>query len=166
MSGGGDLLSSGAGSLALAALILAIAACAAAVVLLVRQQRLIGQYRHLMAGTSGGNLEAMLNDHVAHVRETLTEVQDVRRLAERLERGSHLSLQHLGLVRFNPFHDTGGDQSVAIAVADDYGNGLVLSSLHSRDATRVYAKPLMVWQSTYSLTEEEKQAIAMAQKAS
>jgi hypothetical protein len=166
MSGGAGLFSSGSGSVAWVALVLAITACAAAAVLLVRQQRLIGQYRHLMAGTSGGNLEVMLNDHVARVRETAAQVQDVRRLAERLERGSHLSLQHLGLVRFNPFHDTGGDQSVAIALADDYGNGFVLSSLHSRDATRVYAKPLMGWESTYSLTDEEKQAIAMARKAS
>jgi hypothetical protein len=132
------------------------------VLLLARQQRLLGQYQHLMTGTSGGNLEAMLNDHVAKVRETEARVEAVDRLARRLEKAAYFSLQHMGMVRFNPFHDTGGDQSFAIALVDGHGNGLVLSSLHGRDATRVYAKPLQKWESTYSLTDEEKQAIALA----
>jgi hypothetical protein len=104
----------------------------------------------------------MLNDHVAKVRETEARVDAVDRLARRLEKAAYFSLQHMGVVRFNPFHDTGGDQSFAIALVDGHGNGLVLSSLHGRDATRVYAKPLQKWESTYSLTDEEKQAIALA----
>jgi hypothetical protein len=148
--------------MAVVALVLAFLALGGVVLLLARQQRLLGQYQHLMTGTSGGNLEAMLNDHVAKVRETEARVDAVDRLARRLEKAAYFSLQHMGMVRFNPFHDTGGDQSFAIALVDGHGNGLVLSSLHGRDATRVYAKPLQKWESTYSLTDEEKQAIALA----
>jgi hypothetical protein len=162
MGGGESLFSSSAGSVAVVALVLALLALAGVVFMLARQQRLLGQYQHLMSGTSGGNLEAILNEHVASVRQTAERVDAVDKLARRLEKAAYFSLQHLGVVRFNPFHDTGGDQSFAIALVDGHGNGVVLSSLHARDVTRVYAKPLQKWESTYSLTDEEKRAIALA----
>jgi hypothetical protein len=162
MSGGESLFSSSAGSIAVVSLVLALLALGGVVFLLARQQRLLGQYQHLMIGTSGGNLEDMLNDHIAQVRDTATRVEKVEELAHRLEKSAYFSFQHLGVVRYNPFHDTGGDQSFAIALVDGHGNGVVLSSLHARDVTRVYAKPLQKWESTYSLTDEEKQAIALA----
>jgi hypothetical protein len=158
-----SLFGTSAGSVAVIACVLALLALVGVVVLLARQQRLLGQYQHLMTGTSGGNLEEMLHDHVAQVRSTAARVEATDDLAHQLERAGRLSLQRLGVVRFNPFHDTGGDQSFAIAVTDAYGHGFVLSSLHARDLTRVYAKPLYEWRSSYSLTEEERQAIALAQ---
>jgi hypothetical protein len=164
MGAGENLFSSSAGSMAVVALVLALLALAGVVFVLARQQRLLGQYQHLMVGTSGGNLEAMLYDHISQVRETATRLEAVDRLAHRMEEASYLDLQHLGIVRFNPFHDTGGDQSFAIALADGYGNGVVLSSLHARDMTRVYAKPLQGWESIHSLTDEEKRAVALAQQ--
>jgi hypothetical protein len=164
MNGAEGLFSSSAGSVAVIALLVAMLALGGVVLLLARQQRLLGQYQHLMTGTSGGNLEALLNDHVAEVRETAARVEAVDQLARRLERMAQFDLQHLGLVRFSPFRDTGGDQSFAIALADDHGQGVVLSSLHARDVTRVYAKPLDAWESIYSLTDEEKRAIALAQR--
>ena len=162
MNAGDSLFSSGAGTLATVALVLALLALAGVVYLLARQQRLLGQYQHMMTGTSGGSLEAMLNEHIAQVRETAARVEAVDKLAHRLEKAAYFSLQHLGMVRYNPFQDTGGDQSFAIALVDGHGNGVVLSSLHARGSTRVYAKPLKKWESTYALTEEEKQAIALA----
>lgn len=162
MNGGESLFSSSAGSVAVVALVMALLALGGLVFLLARQQRLLGQYQHFMSGTSGGNLETMLNDHITQVRETATQVEAVSKLAHRLEKAAYFSLQHLGVVRFNPFLDTGGDQSFAIALVDGHGNGVVLSSLHAREVTRVYAKPLQKWESTHSLTDEEKQAIALA----
>ena len=162
MGEGTDLFSTSAGTMSVVALLLALLALGGVVFLLARQQRLLGQYQHLMTGTSGGNLETMLNDHIARVRETATRVEAVDQLTHRLEKAAYFSLQHLGVVRYNPFHDTGGDQSFAIALVDGHGSGVVLSSLHARDVTRVYAKPLQKWESTYSLTDEEKQAIALA----
>jgi hypothetical protein len=162
MNGGENLFGSSAGSVAVVALVLALLALIGVVFLLARQQRLLGQYQHLMTGTSGGNLESMLTEHVTQVRETAERVDTVAQLARRLEKSAYFSLQHLGVVRYNPFHDTGGDQSFAIALVDGHGNGVVLSSLHGRDVTRVYAKPLQKWESTHSLTDEEKQAIALA----
>jgi hypothetical protein len=159
-----SLFSSSAGSVAVIALVLALLAAAGVIVLLARQQRLLGQYQHLMTGTSGGNIEALLREHIAQVRAVASRVETVDQLARRLERGGQYSLQYAGIVRFNPFHHTGGDQSFALALADGHGNGVVLSSLHARDVTRVYAKPLVSWESDHQLTDEERQAIVLAQE--
>jgi hypothetical protein len=164
MSGGESLFSTSAGSVAVLALVMALLAMGGAVFMLARQQKVIGQYQHLMTGTSGGNLEEILNDHIAQVRETAAQAEAVDQLVHRLESEAHYDLQHLSIVRFNPFHDTGGDQSFAIALADGYGNGVVVSSLHARDVTRVYAKPLERWEAIHRLTEEEEQAIELAKQ--
>ena len=162
MSGGESLLDSSAGSVALVALVMALLSFGGVIWLLARQQRLLGQYQQLLTGTSGGNLEEMLSDHITQVHATTAQIETLTELVHRLEKEAHYDLQHLGVVRFNPFHDTGSDQSFALALADGRGDGVILSSLHARDVTRVYAKPLLNWESIHSLTGEERQAIDMA----
>jgi len=122
------------------------------------------RYERLMADTSGGSLQEMLEDHVRRVRGALERVDTLEKLAHELERALGHSVQWVGLVRYNPFRDTGGDQSFAIALADAHGDGLVLSSLHRPETTRVYAKPLLGWKSTHPLTEEEMEAIEVARR--
>jgi hypothetical protein len=79
-----------------------------------------------------------------------------------IDRRSQRSLQHIGLVRFNPFEDTGSDQSFAIALLDDQRDGIVISSLHGRANTRVFAKPVSGGGSPHNLSDEESQAIRIA----
>lgn len=162
MDAGDNLFGSSTGIAVLVALVLAFLALIGAAYLLLRQRKLIHQYRHWMTGTSGGNLEAMLTDHVSRMRDTAAQLEALARKVDQLERAGRLCLQHVAILRYNPFHDTGSDQSFAIVLADADGNGIVLSSLHARDATRVYGKPLQAWESAYSLADEEKGAIARA----
>jgi hypothetical protein len=72
------------------------------------------------------------------------------------------SVQNVGLVRFNPFQDTGGDQSFALALLDKRGDGVVISSLHTRTSTRMYARPIKASVANSSLSEEEAQAVQQA----
>ncbi|MBN1639662.1 MAG: DUF4446 family protein [Anaerolineae bacterium] len=132
------------------------------VVLQVRVNRLTRNYRRLMAGTDGESLEQALTQHVDQVRGALETVQALQAESRRMGRTLQHALQWMGMVRYNPFRDTGGDQSFAWALVDGRGNGVVLSSLHSRTSTRMYAKPLHEWESSYSLTDEEQEAIARA----
>jgi hypothetical protein len=144
-------------------LTLAVLALTAAVVwLALRLRRAEARYRALAEGTSGGNLETMLTEHMLRVRDATLRVAELDELARRLDRASRSHLQRVGFLRFNPFRDAGGDQSFAVAMSDQDGNGVVISSLHSRDVTRVYGKPLAGWASPYPLTEEEEQAIKKA----
>jgi len=72
------------------------------------------------------------------------------------------AFQRIGIVRFNPFEDTGGNQSFALALLDAAGNGWVLSSLHARSGTRVYAKAIHEGRSDGALSDEEAAAIKQA----
>lgn len=64
-------------------------------------------------------------------------------------------------LRFNPFQGegTGGNQSFSVGLADEEGNGVVITSMHTRERTNVFAKPIKNWQSEYELSEEEKKVI-------
>jgi len=151
-----------AGGFILVLTLAVVALAAAGVWLALRLRRAEAWYRVLAEGTSGGNLETMLAEHMVQVRDATGRVAELDELARRLERTSRVHLQRVGFLRFNPFRDAGGDQSFAVAVTDQDGNGVVISSLHSRDVTRVYGKPLAGWASPYPLTEEEGQAIKKA----
>jgi hypothetical protein len=70
----------------------------------------------------------------------------------------------LRIVRFNAFEDTGSDLSFAVALLDADYNGVVLSSIFGRNESRTYAKPVVAGQSSYFLTNEEKEALDMARK--
>jgi hypothetical protein len=79
-----------------------------------------------------------------------------------LEANARRAFQNVGLVRFNPFEDTGGNQSFALALLDSAGDGFVLSSLHARTGTRVYAKALTGGQAEGALSNEEAEALRRA----
>ena len=72
------------------------------------------------------------------------------------------SIRGLETVRFNPFPDQGSNQSFAIGMLDENGDGVVLSSLYSRERMSVFAKPVKSGVSEYELTEEEKKALEKA----
>ena len=81
---------------------------------------------------------------------------------ENLKKESKFSVQKVGIVRFNPFSEVGSDQSFSIALLDSNDNGVVITSLYSREGNRVYGKPIKNGQSEYLLSAEEKEAIEKA----
>ena len=72
------------------------------------------------------------------------------------------SYQKFGIVRYNPFSDTGGDQSFSMALLDLNDNGVVLTSIHGREVNRVYAKQIISGKSNHNLSAEEEEAIGRA----
>ncbi len=79
-----------------------------------------------------------------------------------LERKQAQTLSKFGLVRFNPFDDTGADLSFSLALLNDYGDGMVMTSLWGRNEVRLYAKPVTKRESRYALSQEERRAIDLA----
>ena len=139
-----------------------LVAVALALYLALRLRSLERHYAILTRGTNGGDLAVVMEAHAEAVRATGTRVQELDGLVRSGERRSRTHLQRWGFVRFNPFRDAGGDQSFALTLADRDGNGVVISSLHGRDGTRIYGKPLSGWSSVYPLTDEERQVIQNA----
>lgn len=73
------------------------------------------------------------------------------------------SIRGLETIRFNPFPDQGSNQSFAIGMLDEDGNGVVISSLYSRERMSIFAKPITNRKSEYELTTEEKEALQKAE---
>jgi hypothetical protein len=149
-------------TLAIAALALAIVALLWLAILQVRTSRMLGRYRQLLSGVHAGNLEEIMAMHVGRINQHDRRLGDLDQGLDGLDRTLQTAIQRFGLVRFNPFDEVGGDQSFAIALLDQHGNGIVLSSLHNRAETRVYAKPIEGGRSRYTLSDEEEQALAQA----
>ena len=74
------------------------------------------------------------------------------------------NLKKIAVVRFNPFNEIGGNQSFSLAILDDENNGAVITSLFTRNENRVYGKPIKNGSSEFTLTNEEKEAIAFVQR--
>jgi hypothetical protein len=128
-----------------------------------RLGRTVRAYRELVHDTStGGSLHDRLAGSAEQAVRATERMGEVEALFTGIEGRSRRSLQHIGLVRFNPFDDTGSDQSFAIALLDDARDGIVLSSLHGRANTRLFAKPVTGGASSHTLSDEEAEAIRIA----
>jgi hypothetical protein len=105
------------------------------------------------------------------LKEALAQLKDLRENFEKivqelkkLKKENKFSLQKIGIVRFNPFKEVGGDQSFSIAILDGNDSGIVITSLYTRQENRIYGKPVKAGRSEYPLSEEEEKAIGIAQK--
>jgi hypothetical protein len=129
-----------------------------------RLNRVLRQYRQLATGVEGQPLDELLQkilDRGAIESQALAQLEsDLTRLGHEVE--SHI--QNVGLVRYNAFDDTGGDQSYALALLDDHGNGAIVNGLFHRTECRVYVKPVQDWKSIYSMSDEESEAIRKARE--
>lgn len=85
--------------------------------------------------------------------------QGMARVVDALPR----SIQGVGVVRYNPFPDTGSNMSFSLALLDGRASGVVVSVLTNRDGSRVYGKAVENGRSSYPLSDEERQALALAQ---
>jgi len=135
--------------------------------LLVLSGILYKLYTHYMRLTKNAKakdlmkvLDQIVDTQTSHKGSILKIEKAVEGLHE--ETGFHLS--KVGLVRFNPFNETGGDQSFSLALLDRHDTGVVITGLHTRDRTRVYTKPVKAATSKYELSKEEQKAIREARK--
>jgi len=144
-------------------LVIVVLALAFAVVGLIRRVRKLGaRLESLTQGGDESSLEAVLGSHLERVNRVVSDVDVVASRTAVLERDVQGALGRVGFVRFNPFEDTGGNQSFALAMLDGRGDGFVVSSLHARAGTRVYAKAIANGSSEAALSDEEAQALKQA----
>ena len=144
------------------ALVAVVIVLAVVVVVLARRTRGLDARLRLLTRGDEGDLEDVLGSHLDRVHALGREVERLIVRTDRLESSAPRAFQRVGLVRFNPFEDTGGNQSFALALLDAEGNGWVLSSLHARSGTRVYAKAVREGRSDGALSDEETAAIKQA----
>lgn len=132
------------------------------------QTRYTRNYRQLDAllrrFSGGENGLVELFDRLSSLERDAATMDVLQSALRELELRQNRSFQSVGLVRFNPFTDMGGDQSFALSVVDSYGDGYVMSSLHGRTATRIYAKTVRRGTATQTVSTEEQAAIDQAMR--
>jgi hypothetical protein len=112
-----------------------------------------------------GSAETFLsavNRHAAEVTRLRAETGQAREQLGFARQELASALRHVGVVRYDAFGDMGGQLSFSVALVDDAGDGVVLTSINGRSETRSYAKPLSAAQSPFALSPEETDAIAQA----
>lgn len=140
----------------------------ALVVALAAWRRAVAVDRRLEAltrGEDGRSLQGVLEAHLGRVVEVAGAVDRLTGRTTVLEAHGRKAFQRIGLVRFNPFEDTGSNQSFALALLDADDDGVVVSSLHARGGTRIYAKAVAAGRPEAALSDEEAHALALARSA-
>jgi len=115
--------------------------------------------KRIFSGFKAKNMESL----IAEVTKKTKELEEERKKTElqisSIDKRLAQSIRNIETVRFNPFPQAGGNQSFAISLLNDDGNGVVISSLYARDRTSLFAKPIKAGQSEFELTKEEKSVL-------
>ena len=125
---------------------------------------MVRHYRRLGRSVGEGKLDVLLERMLERSELESQEIQALRDRISALGHDVQSHLQQVGVVRYNAFDDTGGDQSFAVAMLDAHGNGAIFNGLYHRKDCRVFAKPVREWKSTYSMSDEETEAIRKARE--
>jgi len=105
-----------------------------------------------------------LKEVLAYIKGLEKKVGELSETVKKLEKDNKFCFQKIGIVRYNPFSEIGGNQSFTIAMLDNQNNGFVISSLFIKEGNRVYAKAIKNGDSEHALSIEEKKAIEEALK--
>jgi hypothetical protein len=117
----------------------------------------------LFAGKKVRDLEGVIMYNNQKLKDFDIEIQELFNISNTLHKQTHKSINKVGLIRFDPFKEYTGNQSFALALLDSKKNGVVMSSIHTREGTRIYAKNVKDGTAViHELTQEEQDAIAQA----
>lgn len=121
-------------------------------------------YKKLTKDVQVGDLKKVLEKIITHGDSNTSDIKEITKRINSIEERDKKHVQKVGLVRFNPFSELGGDHSFCLALLDDRDTGVVLTGLHTRERTRIYIKDINNGKSSLELSLEEKKALSIAQK--
>ena len=110
----------------------------------------------------GENIQENIKKYSLKVEQVENKNKELEKYCENIENKMENCIQKIGLVRYNAFKDTGSDLSFTLALLDNKNTGIVLNGIYSRETSNIYSKPVEKGTSTYTLSDEEKQAIQKA----
>lgn len=128
----------------------------------IRLSKLDRVRKEFFASSLGKDLEQILIDQNRAITKINQELATQDDSLTRLYKDNRQNIQKVGFLRFNPFDDAGGNISFVLALLNAKDEGVVISSLHGRDGTRIYAKEVLAGKSESKLTDEEIEAIKNA----
>ncbi len=114
------------------------------------------------SGKNAVDLEEVIINLQAALNQSQQQQAELEEALKNLKHKSSFAMQKLGLVRFNPFDDGGGNFSFSLALLDLHDTGVVITSMHGRQQNRIYTKTIQNGNSETPLTEEEQKAVSLA----
>ena len=105
-----------------------------------------------------------LQQVISQLRNLKKDFTKISTELNNLKKESKFSIQKVGVVRFNPFKNMGGNQSFSVALLDGNNDGIVITSFYNRNGNRIFGKPIKKGRSIHVLSEEEKSAVEKAKK--
>lgn len=132
-------------------------------ILIAKFTSLSKKYKNFMKKLGNGkDLEEDLETYMYRVDKVEKQNADILNQIKTLDNDLMKCIQKIGIVRYSAFKDTGSDLSFALALLDENNDGVVLNGIYSREMSNIYAKPIQNGKSTYTVSEEESQAIQKA----
>ncbi len=125
---------------------------------------MIRRYLLITKNVNKGNLIKVLEGVLETEGKNTQSIKKLEDELNKLDRKVGFHIQKVGLIRFNPFSELGGDQSFSLALLNAKDTGVLLTGLHTRERTRVYIKEINFGKSEHSLSKEEKKVLAKAMK--
>ena len=123
----------------------------------------LSHYNKLGKGLTDKNFKSLMENLLKDVSINRKDINYLKSYCDKIQKEGLLHIQKIGLVRFNPFKDTGGDQSFILSLTDGNDTGVIISGLYSRSGTRWYAKKVVKGKSVeHELSDEEKKALSQA----
>lgn len=116
----------------------------------------------LLAGKNAKSLEDTILHVISEIKRIDTDWQSKEKVIKDINKRLKSNGRGVGLVRFNPFTNSGGNQSFAVAFLNEHGDGVIISTLYGRERTSIFAKPVTKWNSEFELTKEELDALERA----
>jgi hypothetical protein len=148
-------------AVAIGAAVVAVVALALAVGAQLRLARIRRDFRAL-AGDGSTDIARVAATQNHRIDRIGAEVSRLREQVSTAEDDVRQSLRNVAVVRYDAFGDMGGRLSFSAAIVDDFGDGIVISSIHARSESRTYAKGIVSGKSSITLSPEEQQALAAA----
>lgn len=121
-----------------------------------------GYLKELFPKEASGDIRQKLDEVQRVLDESQRREQILNRNLRLVSKEGLSHLQKIAVLRYNPYQDTGGDQSFSIALLNGVGSGFLLTSLHTRGATRVYTKNIVEGKCELKLSKEEEEVIEKA----
>ena len=127
--------------------------------LALRLRRQARQLTALTRGMNDHNLEQVLTAHMDMVAASVRRMEALEQAVGVLQAQLPGCLQRVHMVRYDAFDDVGGEQSFSVALLNAHGDGVVLTSVYSRQDVRVYAKAIEQGRPSHPLSQEEERAL-------
>ncbi|MBI2195774.1 MAG: DUF4446 family protein [Candidatus Levybacteria bacterium] len=125
--------------------------------------RLSQHYNKLTKGLNERSMKAVLESLLKDASAAKKDIEYLKSYCDKIEKEGKFHIQKVGLLRFNPFKDTGGDQSFILSLVDANDTGVIISGLYSRSGTRWYAKKVADGKGAeHDLSDEEVSALKEA----